>query len=138
MKNPIFRLLNYFGSGNLNIWEKYIRSYGSSMKDGYKTNAFSPLAWFVIFLIIPLLVLVLASKNTVIQYGAMGILLLVVLFCLGMYIILLRKDPKLLQSEKFRIEDRKMDLIAENGGDIKFIPFDLSGSDVGNKSDLDG
>ena len=40
----------------LSFWHKYMLGYGKSMKDGYVHNAFSPLVWFVIFLIIPYLV----------------------------------------------------------------------------------
>ena len=43
-----------------------------------------------------------------------------------MYLVILIKDPQLLQSEKFRIEDKKLDIIASKNSGIEVNPVDLS------------
>mgnify|MGYP006902065324 CR=1 FL=1 len=36
------------------------------------------------------------------------------------------KDPNMLRSEKYLIEDKKLDMIAEKGGEITFDPVVLT------------
>jgi len=108
------------------MWEKYITAYGKSVKDGYKSNAFDPLVWFVIFLIIPFIVVVLASSNEIIKYLSLGFIFVIVIFSLVMYVILLCKDPKLLQSEWYRLENRRLDLISQQGNEKPKLPEELN------------
>lgn len=76
--------------------------------------------------VIPVLVVVMCViKNSAIQYILVGLIVVLILFTLLMYFLLFKKDPNLLQSEKFRIEHKKMDLIAEKGGKIAFKEVDL-------------
>lgn len=61
-------------------------AYGKASKDGYKRNAFPPLAWFSIFLILPLIVAILWVGGGLIQYILLGLLCVIVLFTLAMYL----------------------------------------------------
>jgi len=99
----------------LAFWEKYVTAYGKSVKDGYKSNAYSPLVWFLVFLLPLLIIITLVVKNPVIQYIFVGLIVLTILFSLVIYVVLLVKDPKLLQSEWYRLEDKKLTMIAEQG-----------------------
>ena len=65
-------------------------------------------------------------KDSLISYIFLSLLVIVVLFALCMYVVLLIKDPNLLQSEYYRIEDKKLDIIASKGSDIQFNPVDLT------------
>src|SRR5205085_79419 len=108
----------------LGVWDNYIRAYGKSVKDGYVSNAYAPLVWFVIFLIVPLVVVTLVAKNQVIQYICAGLFVVVIIFTLVMYVVLLLKNPKLLQSEWYRLESKRLDLISQQG-DEKPVTIDL-------------
>jgi len=59
--------------------------------------------------------------NTIIKYACLGLMIVLVLFTLLMYVVLYKKDPKLLQSEAYRIEDKKLDLIAQQGTDSQSV-----------------
>ena len=77
----------------LAFWEKYINSYGKSVKNGYKSNAFSPLVWFMVFLIPILTLIIIICNNPIIQYIFSSVLVIMILFCLAMYFLLFNKDP---------------------------------------------
>jgi hypothetical protein len=132
-------IIHIFGQlkrGILIIWDKYMAAYGKASKDGYKKNAFSPLAWFSIFLIIPLIVAILWVGTGIIQYLLIGLLCVIVIFTLTMYLILLTKDPNLLQSEWYRLEEHKLNMIGEKGGEIKIAKVDLnSNARIGGEDD---
>lgn len=118
MKKILF-ILDKIKTNLLNLWDKYIAAYGKASKEGYKSNAFAPIAWFSIFLILPIVTTILVTKDNTIRYLMFGLLSLVILFTLTMYIVLLVKDPKLLQSEEYRLEEKKLEIIAEKGGEIR-------------------
>jgi hypothetical protein len=48
-----------------------------------------------------------------------------VLFSLWEYRTLVRKDPRLVQSEKLQFEMAKLDLVASKGGPVVFDPVNL-------------
>lgn len=50
------------------------------------------------------------------------------------YVILLFKDPKLLQSERYRLADKKLDLIAQQGDDAPSLLDSITGSEIGGES----
>jgi len=121
--NKYFNILGKIRSIILVVWQKYMAAYGKSVKDGYVSNAYAPLVWFVVFLIIPFILGIIFIHNTIVQYVLIGLIAIIVLFSLVMYVVLLVKDPKLLQSESYRLEDKKLDLIAQqgDGGSITVI-----------------
>lgn len=121
----IFHIFEAIKKKILAFWD-YITAYGKAVKYGYKANAFSPIAWYSVFLIIPLIAAIIWVKNSTIQYILVGLLIVVIFFPLVMYIVLLAKDPKLLQSERYRLEEQKLNMIAEKGGNIKFAQLDLN------------
>ena len=96
------------------------------MKSGSKTNAYAPLLWLCGIVIFSSTGGMFYFKEPVIKYVFLGLIVLVVIFALIMYIVLLVIDPKLLQSEHFRIEDKKLDIIASKGEGIQFNPIDLT------------
>ncbi|MEI9955140.1 MAG: hypothetical protein WDM90_02280 [Ferruginibacter sp.] len=96
-------------------WISYIGKYGQSVKDGYKSNAFSPLVWFIVIFVTPLFVTIWLTNDLVFKYSCFGLIVLVLIFAFCMYIKLLNKDPKLLQSEWYRLEDKKLDMVAQQG-----------------------
>jgi len=111
----------------------YISSYGKAVKSAYKSNALAPIIWLDVFAIPVLLVLTTIFKTIVIKYILVGLVVLLIIFTLVMYVVLFKKDPKLLQSEGYRIEDKKLDLIAQKGGDIPINPVDLiTSSEIGS------
>lgn len=129
---PIFDRIYIKLSG---LWT-YITAYGKSVKDGYKSNAFSPLAWFCFFPIGLLVAIILIVKNNAVQYVCLGLIVLLIVFPLIMYVVLLRKDPKLLQSEWYRLEDKRLEMSAK-GEEIKSVESEsvtnvlISGRDNG-------
>lgn len=116
-------------------WTNYIGKYGQSVKDGYKSNAFSPLTWFAIFFVIPMVIIVLFTSNDVIKYICLSIIILIILFAFVMYVVLLSKDPKLLQSEWYRLEDKRLDMVAQQGdNDTKEIIENDASTQIGGEN----
>jgi hypothetical protein len=129
---PIFAYIKK----NVLTWANYMTAYGKAVKAGYKSNAFSPIAWFSIFIIVPLVTGILICKNFTIQIILILLLSLVVLFTLFVYAVLLVKNPKLLQSEKYRLEEQKLNMISEKGGKIRIVDVDLgSNTKIGGPED---
>lgn len=96
------------------------------VKSGYKTNAFAPLVWFTAVSLPILLYFGFKTSNTLIQFFLIGASVFIVLFAAIMYLVIFLKDPKLLQSEGYRLEDKKLDLIAEKGGAISINPVNIN------------
>ncbi len=107
-------------------FEQVIANLANVVKAGYKSNAYAPIVWFNA-IILPIFFTVAlclgdCAAQIVLIYVACGI----VIFSAIMYLVIFIKDPKLLQSERFRIEDRKLDLVSTKGADFKVLPVDLS------------
>lgn len=100
-------------------------SIANIVKAGYKTNAFAPLVWFNAVADSLLIFGIKVCNNLVVTYIFVSVLCLLIIATFITYIVLLVKDPKLLQSEKYRIDDRKLDLIAQKGQGITINPVDL-------------
>jgi hypothetical protein len=109
----------------MNFFAPYLQSLVNSVKVGYKTNAFAPLVWFS-FIIVGLLFLFGYLSSEPLNYFLFGLGGIVILFDLVMYIVLLNKDPKLLQSENYRLEDKKLEILQEKGGKVVFNPVTLT------------
>ncbi len=111
-----YRVLNF---------ANYIMGYGKAVEQGYRSNALAPLVWLNVFALPVLLTGVFFVKVVAIKYILIGLICVLCVFTLVMYVLLFLKDPKLLQSEKYRIEDKKLDLIAKQGGDDPIRPSEL-------------
>jgi hypothetical protein len=106
----------------MNLLSSYLTNL---IQSGYRTNAFAPLVWFNAVVDIPLLICSYHLSPPM-SYFALAIVLLLILASFVTYLIIFFKDPKLLQSESYRLEDRKLDLIQEKGGAFMVNPVDLS------------
>lgn len=107
---------------------KYIAAYGKAVKDGYISNAYSPLVWVIVLVLLPLASFVIFTDDAIIKYVAFAVIILIILFALVIYVVLLTKDPKLLQSEWYRIEDKKLNMIAEKGDTGEIVQHKFSTS----------
>ena len=105
---------------------QYWANAANIVKAGYKSNAFAPLVWFNAIVDPILLVSSYISDEPVAKYFLMGTVCLLIVFSAIMYAIIFFKDANLLQSEKYRIEDKKLDLIAAKGSDIQIEPVNLT------------
>lgn len=82
-------------------------------KAGYISNAYSPLVWKCAISFFILGFLMLQFKNDlIIRYTCFGLIIFLVIYASRMYFVLYKKDPKLLQSEYYRLEDKKLDMMA--------------------------
>ena len=107
-----------------------LASLGNSLKVFKRGNAFTPFAFFAIFLIV-ILIYFAASLHGTLQL----ILIILVCFIVGfsclMYLLLFLKDPRLLQSETYRLEEQKLNIIQEKGGNVIFEPVSLTPNQAG-------
>lgn len=94
------------------------------LKMEYRSSALSPLLWLNALITIPCLV-----GSFIIQTNfrwAPFILAVAIIFCtLKKYDFLLDKDPRWVQSERFQIDSRKLDIVAQKGGPIIVDPVNL-------------
>jgi hypothetical protein len=96
------------------------------VKSGYRSNAFAPLVWFNAIVNSFLLIGICYTNEIIVKYIFTICLGIILIFTLVMYLALFIKDPKLLQSERFRLEDKKLDMISQKGSDIVIQPVDLT------------
>jgi hypothetical protein len=106
-------------------YDQIMAQLANLMKSGSKTNAFAPLIWLCGIVIFTSMIGIYYFNDVVIKYLFVALIFLVIIFALVMYVVLLIKDPRLLQSEHYRIEDKKLDIIASKGTGIQFNPVDL-------------
>ncbi|MBL0049014.1 MAG: hypothetical protein IPP32_13065 [Bacteroidetes bacterium] len=123
MKKKIIDLLTKI----THMFQQILANQANLIKAGYKSNAFAPLVWFNA-VANPSLIIGACYTNDIALRYLLGILAaLIIAVSLIAYIVLLIKSPTLLQSESFRIEDKKLDLIAQKGTDVIMInPVDLT------------
>ncbi|HMI05732.1 MAG TPA: hypothetical protein VK541_24805 [Pedobacter sp.] len=95
------------------------------IKAGYKSNAFAPFVWVSGLIFIFLFTFFTISDDQIIRYVLIGAFILVIVFNFVIYLILIFKDPRLLQSENYRLEDKKLDMITQKGSDFIIKPVDL-------------
>jgi len=107
-------------------FEQVISNLANVVKVGYKSNAFAPIVWFNAIVLPILFVVALNIDNEKAQLFLIYVACAIAVFSALMYLIIFLKDPKLLQSERFRIEDKKLDLISQKGSNFKVMPVDLA------------
>lgn len=96
------------------------------IKSGYRSNAFAPYVWFLGVIAIVSFILMYFIPDEFIRRILAVVLVAAMLFGMFMYYTLFKKDPRLLQSESFRLEDKKLDMISQKGSDFPILPVDLT------------
>lgn len=91
---------------------------------GYRSSAISPLLWINSLIALPCLMLSCIVSSGL-KWGFFSIAVCVIGYTLYKYNFLVNKDPRLVQSEKFQLESKKLDIIAKKGGDIIIDPVSL-------------
>jgi hypothetical protein len=108
------------------MFTEYWAKTANVVKAGYRSNAFAPLVWFN-SIVDPILIAgSIFTSEPVIKIIFIIIVAIIILLSVIMYVVLFLKDPKLLQSEEFRIEDKKLDLIASKSEGITIVPVNLT------------
>jgi hypothetical protein len=95
-----------------------------ALKSRHTGSALSPLLWLNGIVSVPSLLLsafIASPMNVAFFVLAVAI----VLFSLWEYRTLVRKDPRLVQSEKLQFEFAKLDLVASKGGNVVFDPVSI-------------
>ncbi len=99
-------------------------------KSGGKTHALAPFLWLIgIWLILFILLLLWGlPKIDDVSLKYLIICIFVGVFIIGViiYLIIYFRTPERLQSEWYRLEDKKLNMFAQKGGKISFEPVDLS------------
>jgi membrane protein YdbS with pleckstrin-like domain len=106
-------------------YDQMMAKLANFMKTGSKTNAFAPLIWLCSVVMFMSMTGIYYFKDPIIKYVFVALIVFVVVFSAITYVVILIKDPRLLQTENYRIEDKKLDIIASKGMEIKFNPVDL-------------
>ena len=95
-----------------------------ALKSRQTGSALTPLLWLNAIVTVPCLLLS-TFLNPPMNYLFFGLAVCIVLFSLWEYRTLVRKDPRLVQSEKLQFEMAKLDLVASKGGAVVFDPVNL-------------
>jgi hypothetical protein len=119
MKKLIFGKINKMA-------ENVVANVSGVFKAGYKTNAFAPLVWFNAVADPSLFFAAKFSEANYLKIIFVILLCIILISSLVAYFYMLFKKPDLLQSERFRIEDKKLNLIASKGSDIIISPVNLT------------
>ena len=89
--------------------------FAQAWQRNQKSSALKSLLWLAGVVATPSLYLSLQA-NGWIQVALFGLAALIVVAILLAYAYLVKKDPRLVQSEGFQLEARKLDIVAEKGG----------------------
>lgn len=115
----------YIWQSLLTSVNKILANLSNLIQTGYKSNAFAPWVWFTGVASAVLLPLTLVTKNEMITTIVVLAVVGMIIYGMIMYAVLLKKDPKLLQSESYRLEDKKLDIISEKGKGLAIRPVDI-------------
>ena len=95
-----------------------------ALKSKQTGSAITPLLWLNGIVTTPCL-LMSAVLNSPMNFAFFALAVAIVLFSLWEYRTLVRKDPRLVQSEKLQFEMAKLDIVASKGGPVVFDPVNL-------------
>ena len=95
-----------------------------ALKSRQTGSALTPLLWLNGIVTVPSLLLS-AFLVPPMNYAFFALALMIVVFSLWEYRSLVRKDPRLVQSEKLQFEMAKLDLVASKGGPVVIDPVTL-------------
>ncbi len=104
--------------------ESIIGYLEKALKSRQTGSALTPLLWLNGIVTVPCLLLA-AFVAAPMSIAFFALVLLIVLFSLWEYRTLVRKDPRLVQSEKLQFELAKLDLVAQKGGKVIFDPVSI-------------
>lgn len=105
--------------------EKLIKSLQEIVTSGYKSNAFSPFVWQLAVGGLLLLLGILFIDDKIITYIFVAALIILLFYNMFMGNKIFNKDPNLLQSEKYRTNDKILDLVEKKGGELTVNPITL-------------
>lgn len=95
--------------------------FSVSRNAGYKTNAYTPLIWITSTVMASLCLLCWHLEDGWLRF-IIGILIVaIIVFSFGVYLYLLLNKPHLLQSERYRTDDKILNIISQHGGEIKLM-----------------
>lgn len=84
-------------------------------RGGQRSSALTPLLWLSGIVGVPSLYLCVKTQGWT-RIALFSLAVLLVFADLVAYVYLVRKDPRLVQSESFQLESRRLDLVASKGG----------------------
>lgn len=90
----------------------------------YKASALTPLLWLNLLVTVPCIIASF-QLTTAFRWAPFVLACIIVLYTLVAYTLLVRIDPRLVQSEKFQREMRALDIVAERGGQVAINPVNL-------------
>jgi len=95
-----------------------------ALKSRQTGSALTPLLWLNAIVSVPSLLLS-AFLGPPMNIAFFALAVAIVLFSLWQYRVLVRKDPRLVQSEKLQFEMAKLDLVASKSGPVLIDPVNL-------------
>lgn len=95
-----------------------------ALKSRQTGSALTPLLWLNAIVSVPSLLLS-AFLGPPMNIAFFALAVAIVLFSLWEYRVLVRKDPRLVQSEKLQFEMAKLDLVASKAGPVLIDPVNL-------------
>jgi hypothetical protein len=104
----------------------WLKSYLATVvtRGDHKSSALTPLLWLNLLVTVPCVVTSF-RVTTDFRWALFGLAGLIVVYTLVAYAMLVKKDPRLVQSETFQREMRALDIVAERGGPVAINPVDL-------------
>jgi hypothetical protein len=106
--------------------DQYLSKLANMVQVGRRSNAFAPVIWLTGIICFICIGGMHYFDDPIIKYTLLIIFIIGILYAMAMYIVLLVKDPRLLQSESFRIEDKKLDIISAKGSEVIVNPVNLT------------
>jgi len=131
MKKYIFRFLDIFTSQKRRLklfLEKLLSNTDTFKSVGSRSSIFTAMAWYSAFIFLGCIgtaIIFESIRTYIIIIGS-----IVCLFPLVMFVVIFFKNPTLLSSEEFLIEQKKLQIIQEKGKDIIFNPMNLTTPDM--------
>ena len=89
--------------------------FTQAFQRGQRSSALTPLLWLTAIVAVPSLYLSVQTQGWT-RVALLALAVLLVSAVLIAYIYLVRKDPRLIQSESFQLESRRLDIVASKGG----------------------
>ncbi len=95
-----------------NIGQRFLLSRGY----GYKSNVMTPLYWITAFVFSAGVIGIRENSDLFTKIFCMSIIFIMISLDIGIYLYWTKINPDRLQTEKYRLENRKIDIIASKSG----------------------